>query len=239
MASKSLSVDNRNFDISYDIVNPSGTKDIIFLHGWGSNKEIMKNVFSPFLKDFRHIYIDLPGFGKSPNDKELTTNDYVKITDEFLKLLNSSKDIIAGHSYGGKVSTLLNPKNLVLLSTAGIIEEKELSVKLKIKSAKFFNALGLGKITKKFRSSDVNQMNEGMYATFKNVVNEDFTSNFANFKNNALIFWGEKDTATSLESGKKISSLIDNSTFISYDGDHYFFAKNAKDICERIENGIL
>jgi len=239
VASKSLSVDNRNFDISYDIVNPSGTKDIIFLHGWGSNKEIMKNVFSPFLKDFRHIYIDLPGFGKSPNDKELTTNDYVKITDEFLKLLNSSKDIIAGHSYGGKVSTLLNPKNLVLLSTAGIIEEKELSVKLKIKSAKFFNALGLGKITKKFRSSDVNQMNEGMYATFKNVVNEDFTSNFANFKNNALIFWGEKDTATSLESGKKISSLIDNSTFISYDGDHYFFAKNAKDICERIENGIL
>ena len=239
MASKSLNVDNRNFDISYDIVNPSGTKDIIFLHGWGSNKEIMKNVFSPFLKDFRHIYIDLPGFGKSPNDKELTTNDYVKITDEFLKLLNSSKDIIAGHSYGGKVSTLLNPKNLVLLSTAGIIEEKELSVKLKIKSAKFFNALGLGKITKKFRSSDVNQMNEGMYATFKNVVNEDFTSNFANFKNNALIFWGEKDTATSLESGKKISSLIDNSTFISYDGDHYFFAKNAKDICERIENGIL
>jgi len=239
VASKSLSVDNRNFDISYDIVNPSCTKDIIFLHGWGSNKEIMKNVFSPFLKDFRHIYIDLPGFGKSPNDKELTTNDYVKITDEFLKLLNSSKDIIAGHSYGGKVSTLLNPKNLVLLSTAGIIEEKELSVKLKIKSAKFFNALGLGKITKKFRSSDVNQMNEGMYATFKNVVNEDFTSNFANFKNNALIFWGEKDTATSLESGKKISSLIDNSTFISYDGDHYFFAKNAKDICERIENGIL
>ncbi|QKJ22335.1 alpha/beta fold hydrolase [Poseidonibacter lekithochrous] len=239
MASKSLKVDNRNFDISYEIVNPSGKKDIIFLHGWGSNKDIMKNVFAPFLKDFRHIYIDLPGFGKSPNSIELTTNDYVKITDEFLKLLNSTKDVIAGHSYGGKVSTLLNPKNLVLLSSAGILEEKELSVKLKIKSAKFFNALGLGKITKKFRSEDVNKMNEGMYATFKNVVNEDFTSNFANYKNNALIFWGEKDTATSLESGKKISSLIDNSTFISYDGDHYFFAKNAKDICERIENGIL
>lgn len=239
MASKSLKVDNRNFDISYEIINPSAKKDIIFLHGWGSNKDIMKNVFSPFLKEFRHIYIDLPGFGKSPNTFELTTSDYVKITDEFLKLLNSTKDVIAGHSYGGKVSTLLNPKNLVLLSSAGILEEKELSVKVKIKAAKFFNALGLGKVTKKFRSGDVNKMNEGMYATFKNVVNEDFTSNFENFKNNALIFWGEKDTATSLESGKKISSLINNSTFISYDGDHYFFAKNAKDICERIENGIL
>ncbi len=239
MASKSLIVDNKTFDISYEIVNTSGKKDIIFLHGWGSNKDIMKNVFSPFLKDFRHIYIDLPGFGKSPNESELKTEDYVKITEEFLYLLNSTKDVIAGHSYGGKVATLLNPKNLVLLSSAGILEEKSCKVKSKIVIAKIFNALGLNTITKMFRSADVNTMNEGMYATFKNVVNEDFSSKFENYKNNALIFWGQKDTATSLESGKKIASLINTSTFISYDGDHYFFVKNAKDITERIENGIL
>jgi len=239
LASKSLIVDNKAFDISYEIVNAMCKKDIVFLHGWGSNKDIMKNVFSPFLKNFRHIYIDLPGFGKSPNEYELHTEDYVKITDEFLSLLNSTKDVIAGHSYGGKVATLLNPKNLVLLSSAGILEEKSFKVKVKITIAKFFNALGLSKITKIFRSSDVNTMNEGMYATFKNVVNEDFTKSFENYKNNALIFWGEKDTATSLESGKKIATLIASSTFMSYDGDHYFFAKNAKDITERIENGIL
>ncbi len=193
MASKSIVVDNKKFDISYEIINPSAKIDFVVLHGWGgSNKEIMKNSFSSFLKDFRHIYIDLPGFGKSSNDYELTTKEYVKITDEFLKLLNSTKDIIAGHSYGGKVATLLNPKNLVLLSSAGILEEKPLDVKLKIKSAKLFNSLGLGKITKAFRSNDVNQMSEEMYATFKNVVNEDFTQNFASFKNNALIFGGRK-----------------------------------------------
>ncbi|KAB7885133.1 alpha/beta fold hydrolase [Poseidonibacter ostreae] len=239
MASKSLTVDNKTFDISYEILNASCKKDIIFLHGWGSNKDIMKNVFSPFLKDFRHIYIDLPGFGKSPNEYELKTEDYVKITNEFLTLLNSTKDVIAGHSYGGKVATSLNPKNLVLLSSAGILEEKSCAVKAKIAFAKFFNALGLGKITKMFRSSDVSSMNEGMYATFKNVVNEDFSNSFKNYKNNALIFWGEKDSATSLESGKKIASLINSSTFISYDGDHYFFVKNAKDIAKRVENGIL
>ena len=238
MATKNLIVDNKNFDISYEIVNPTCTKDIIFLHGWGSNKDIMKNVFAPYLKDFRHIYIDLPGFGKTANKYELTTNDYVKITDEFLKLLNSSKDVIAGHSYGGKVATLLNPRNLVLLSSAGILEEKPFDVKLKIALSKFFNKLGLNKITKSFRSKDVNTMSENMYETFKNVVNEDFSSHFSNFSNNALIFWGKEDTATSLESGKKISTLIKKSTFISYDADHYFFVKNVKDISERIENGI-
>ena len=62
MATKNLIVDNKIFDISYEIVNPTAKKDIVFLHGWGSNKDIMKNVFSPYLKDFRHIYIDLPGF---------------------------------------------------------------------------------------------------------------------------------------------------------------------------------
>jgi predicted alpha/beta-fold hydrolase len=239
LASKSLIVDNKNFDISYEIVNPSCTKDIVFLHGWGSNKDIMKNVFAPFFKDFRHIYIDMPGFGKSANNYALTTNDYAKIVDEFLKLLNSRKDVIVGHSYGGKVSTLLNPTNLVLLSSAGILEEKSFDVKFKIAIAKFFNKLGLRNITKLFRSKDVNTMSESMYETFKNVINEDFSSHFSNFQNNALIFWGEKDTATSLSSGKKIASLIKKSTFISYDDDHFFFVRNGKDISERIENGIL
>lgn len=239
MASKSFIVDNKKFEISYEIVNASAKKDFIVLHGWGSNKQLMKTAFSPYLKEFRHIYIDLPGFGKSSNDYELKTSDYVKIIEQFLKLLNSSKDLIAGHSYGGKVATSLNPKNLVLLSSAGILEEKSFKVKLKIFFAKLFNNLGLKSFTKVFRSKDVEQMSENMYATFKNVVNEDYTQEFASFKNKAFIFWGEKDTATSLESGKKIASLMDNSTFISYDGDHYFFAKNAKDITKRIENGIL
>jgi pimeloyl-ACP methyl ester carboxylesterase len=239
LATKNLIVDNKNFDISYEIVNPTAKKDIVFLHGWGSNKDIMKNVFSPYLKDFRHIYIDLPGFGKSLNNYVLTTQDYAKIVDEFLKLLSSSKDIIAGHSYGGKVAVLLNPKNLVMLSSAGILEKKPFDVKVKIFFAKLFNALGLRGITKRFRSKDVNTMSENMYATFKNVVNEDFSLYFSNFSNNALVFWGEKDTATSLESGKKMASLLKKSTFTSYDGDHYFFAKNAKNISERIENGIL
>ncbi len=238
MATKNLIVDNKIFDISYEIVNPREQKDIIFLHGWGSNKELMKNIFSPYLKNYRHIYIDFPGFGNSENKYALKTNDYVKITEEFLKLINSSKEVIVGHSYGGKVATLLNPKNLVLLSSAGILEEKSFQVKFKITITKFFNLFGLKKFTKIFRSEDVNQMSEHMYETFKNVVNEDFSIHFSNFSNNTLIFWGEKDTATSLESGKKIASLIKKSSFISYDGDHYFFIKNVRDITKRMENGI-
>ena len=238
MAVKNLVVEDKIFELSYEIVNPTKTKDILFLHGWGSNKDVMKTAFSNYLKDFRHIYIDMPGFGKTQNSYVLTTSDYSKAVKEFLKSLNSNCIAIVGHSFGGKVATLLNPENLVLLSSAGILEQKSAKVKIKIFFAKLLNSLGLRNLTKTFRSKDVEKISENMYSTFKNVVNEDFSSNFKAFQNNAFIFWGENDTATSLESGKKIAELIKKSSFTSYVGDHYFFLKHAQNISKRVEDGI-
>lgn len=242
MALKTVEYNQKSFEIVYEIVNPNASSIIVFLHGWGSNKEIMKQAFASKLSNFKHIYIDMPGFGKSNNEYILTTRDYSNIVFKFLEKITStpiSELAIAGHSFGGKVATLLNPKHLILLSTAGILEEKPLDVKLKIKLAKIFNFLGLRQITKLFRSKDVHQMNQGMYETFKNVVNEDFTQAFKNYSGKAFIFWGKEDTATSLSSGEKIHTLIQNSEFVSYNGDHYFFIKNANDITQRLENGIL
>jgi pimeloyl-ACP methyl ester carboxylesterase len=225
-------INNRSneFNISYDIVNPKNEETIVFLHGWGSNKNIMKQAFSSYCKNKKHIYIDMPGFGNSSNEIELHTKDYALIMKEFFNSLNINPDIIAGHSFGGKVATLLKPELLVLLSTAGIIQEKSAKVKLKIKMAKIFNMLGLSNITKSFRSDDVNNMSENMYKTFKNVVDEDFSEIFENYDKKTKIFWGKDDTATSLQSGQTINRLIKDSEFKAYDGDHYFFLKHSKDI---------
>jgi len=238
MAVKQITYDNKSFAINYEIINNSKEKTIVFLHGWGSNKEVMKSSFSSFLQDFRHIYIDMPGFGKSSNEYVLTTTDYANIINEFLKNENSVK-AIAGHSFGGKVATLMQPKNLILLSSAGIIEEKASKVKFKIALVKVFKSIGIGSLTKMLRSKDVNKMSQNMYETFKNVVDEDFSEYFKTYKNNALIFWGEQDNATSLESGKKIAALIKDSKFYSYNSDHYFFMKHANDITTKIKNGLL
>lgn len=239
MALKSILVEGKNFDISYEILNKSASKDLIILHGWGVNKDLMKNIFSSTLKNYRHIYIDLPGFGKSSNDYVLDVYFYAKIINEFLKICSFSKFAIMGHSYGGKVATLLNPDNLILLSSAGIIEEKSFSVKCKIKLAKVFSFFGLKKITKLFRSNDVEKMSENMYETFKNAISEDLEEEFKSYCGKALIFWGKKDTATSLSSGEKIASLIKNSYFKAYDGDHFFFTQVKKDIEKEINNAIL
>ena len=239
MAIREIKIENKKFEIAYDIVNPSYEKNIIFLHGWGSNKEIMK-CFKDAFPNFRHIYIDMPGFGKSSNDYILTTEDYSKITDKFLNELNIGKDIIIGHSFGGKVATLLKPKLLVLLASAGIIMPKPLSVKLKIKTYKLLKSLGLGKFRKYFVSQDAKEMKENMYETFKNVVDENFSEIFKNYNGKVLIFGGREDTAVPSEAVKKQSELFDSKN-IMLNGGHYFFFNDKDAIKNReiIENEIL
>jgi len=221
VAVKKIEIDKKNFDISYEIINPQNKTNIIFLHGWGSNKEIMK-CFSQNFKDFRHIYIDMPGFGKTPNPYILNTNDYAKIVDKFLKEIKISKDIIVGHSFGGKVATLLQPDLLVLLSSAGIVIPKPINVKIKIKFYKLLKKLGLSKFRDFFVSNDVKGMSENMYETFKNVVDEDFSSFFKNYQGKVLIFGGKDDKDVPVEAIKKQEKLFNNKAFL-LEGNHYFF----------------
>jgi len=239
MALKSFQHDQHTYSIAYEIVNPTAKHDIIILHGWGSSKEIMKQAFEPYMGRFRHIYIDLPGFGGSINHTVLDTTEYARILEAFFELIAAKKEIIVGHSFGGKVATLLNPDLLVLLSSAGISVPKPLKIKMKIKLTKFANALGIKKLGKLFRAKDAKALNTLMYETFKKVVDEDFTDEFKSFHNKALICWGEDDTATPLLSGQKISNLIDKNRFTVYQGDHFFFINRAKSIASEIEEEYL
>lgn len=239
MAVKSIQYNQNTIDVSYEIVNPNAKVDFIVLHGWGSNKKLMKNVFSEYMDSFRHIYIDLPGFGNSTCNTPLKTIDYARVVELLMIHLNASKDIILGHSFGGKVALLLEPKVLVLVASAGIYIPKPLKVRVKIALFKIFKVFGLSKFREFFVAQDAKQLSKHMYETFKNVVNEDFSHEFAEFGGKALLCWGKEDTATPLSSAKKIDSLIKDSTLKVYDGDHYFFMKNGADISKHIETAFL
>jgi pimeloyl-ACP methyl ester carboxylesterase len=236
MAIKEIYYGGNSFIINYNILNQSSTRDILFLHGWGSDQKVSMSGFSNTLESFRHIYVDMPGFGKSKNDQVLTTYDYYKIMVEFLKSIGSRVDIIVGHSFGGKVATLLNPKLLVLLSSAGIVPQKSFKVRFKIKLFKLFKSIGLGSLYSVFASNDVKGMSSNMYQTFKNVVDEVFNEEFKKYSGKALIFWGKDDKDTPISSAYKIDSLIADSKLYKLDGEHYFFLDrdNADFIAKKI-----
>ena len=234
MALKEIIYNNQPFRLSYELVNPTQKESLLILHGWGSNKEIMKQAFSKMLSEYKHIYLDMPGFGNSSNEMILNTEDYGKIVKLFLEALGIHPKISMGHSFGGKVATLLGTPCLVLLSSAGVVTEKPWSVKVKIATFKLLKPLGIKKLRDIFRSADVQGMSHEMYETFKNVVDEDFEHEFARSRSKALCFWGKEDTATPLYTGEKIAGLIPDSKFFPLDGDHYFFLKHSNFIAQTI-----
>jgi pimeloyl-ACP methyl ester carboxylesterase len=234
MASKEIYYKNRLFNISYDIINPTQNRSIVVLHGWGSNKEIMKRSFAKELKEYRHIYIDLPGFGKSSSGMVLQSSDYASIVELFLGQINSRVEIAMGHSFGGKVATLLGTPYLVLLSSSGILVPKPLSIRLKIALFKALKPIGIQRLRGLFVSSDAKRMSYEMYETFKNIVDEEFEHNFSQSQSKTLLFWGKSDTATPLYTAEKISTLIKDNQLYPLDGDHFFFVNHREFISKTI-----
>jgi pimeloyl-ACP methyl ester carboxylesterase len=236
MAVKEITYKNKRLKLGYDIVNPNSDIGILVLHGWGSSRDIMKKLFKDSFGDYRQTYLDLPGFGNSSSgDLVLTSQDYAYIVKIFLRAVGLKPTAIIGHSFGGKVATLLNPDILVLLSSAGIRVEKPLAVKAKIALFKFLKSIGLSDTFRgMFVADDAKGMSQSMYETFKSVVDEDFEKIFSNYRGRALIFWGKDDTATPPFTGEKIASLIQNSKFYLLDGDHYFFINHKELIAEKI-----
>jgi len=233
LAKREIKYGENRFELAYEIKNLDKQRTILFLHGWGSNKEVMQSAFKERFEDFRHIYLDMPGFGKSTCAAPLKTKDYAAITEEFLSGLNINPDIIIGHSFGGKVATLLGPKLLVLLSSAGIVWKKPFKIRAKIAIFKLLKPFG--RFRNFFVSQDVRGMDEVMYKTFKNVVDEDFEKVFENYEGNAVLFWGKDDSATPLKSGEKIDGLIKESSLHIFEGDHYFFLKKGLEIEKKVK----
>lgn len=238
MAMAKVKSNGVEYMLNYELLHQNSSELLLILHGWGASKELMKKAFESEFKDFCHLYIDLPGFGKSSIQTPLRSKDYVLIVSEFLKQKEFLPTIIIGHSFGAKIATLLSKefalKSLVLLSSAGIIWQKSFKVRAKIALFKRLKGLGFHRFGSFFASKDVKGMSKTMYETFKNVVDEDFSDIFSKVVCKTLIFWGQNDTATPLKSGEKIHTLIKNSKFYVLNGDHFFFLQNAPFIAEQV-----
>ena len=87
-------------------------KDVVLLHGWGQNIEMMKPL-ADGLEDFcRCTIIDLPGFGESSEPLEsLSIYEYTEVIEKLLKELNIVNPIIIGHSFGGRIAIIYASRN--------------------------------------------------------------------------------------------------------------------------------
>ena len=62
-------------DININYIQYGEGKDIVLLHGWGQNIEMMKPLGDPLSNKYKITIIDFPGFGESEEPKTAWTID--------------------------------------------------------------------------------------------------------------------------------------------------------------------
>lgn len=229
-------------------------KPLVFLHGWGSNLQAFTRIQEYFTPGFHIFAIDLPGMGKSQEPNEVWgVEEYTQFIEEFFRIKNISNPILAGHSYGGRISILYASRNpvlkLILIDSAGIKPSRPLKYYLKVysyKAAKKALPLLIGRkkaeeimenYRKKAGSTDYNNASGVMRNILVKSVNEDLKSVMPSIQAPTLLIWGENDTATPVSDGKTMEKLIPNAGLVVLkSAGHFSFVEKLHDFLIILNN---
>ena len=121
-------------NIHYEIVG-SGNP-IVFLHGWGANKDLMQPLVSLFSRQYQCVNLDLFGFGSTDEIKDyLNFDDYVEYFHLFLMEHQLENPILIAHSFGARLAILYANRYpvsaLILTGAAGL--KSKLTIKKRMK----------------------------------------------------------------------------------------------------------
>ena len=193
-------------------------KDILLLHGWGQNIEMMKPLGDLFSDHYRITIIDFPGFGLSDEPNfSWDVGDYALMLKELIKELKIKKPIIMGHSFGGRVAIRYaadNPvKKLVLFGSPCVRSDKKIPLNVRVlKSMK--KLPGMNNIAEHMKkhigSRDYKAASKTMREVLVNTVNEDLSEYAKKIKVPSLLIWGENDLEAPVEDAKKLENLLDD-----------------------------
>lgn len=209
-------------------------KDIILLHGWGQNIEMMKPIGDNLAENFKITIIDFPGFGESEEPKEAwNISMYAEMLGELVKKLNIKKPIIMGHSFGGRVAIRYSANNpiekLVLFGSPCIRIQQKQPLKVQIlKKIKTLPGMEkIGEYMKKYIGSrDYKAASPMMRQILVNTVNEDLSNYAKKIEEPTILVWGEDDTEAPVLEAKMLESIMPDAALIILPGTHYAYLEN-------------
>jgi pimeloyl-ACP methyl ester carboxylesterase len=205
-------------------------QDLVILHGWGRSIgewfPIAKNLLG-----YRVTLIDLPGFGASEDlSYPLDTYGYTHVVLKCIKKLNIERCILMGHSFGGRIATILAAKHSnvvsqIILVDAGGIEIKSVSTRLRILLYKMFlkplKRIIPTSIKRFFGSSDYKRISGNLQKSFVKIVNQDLRYLFPSIQQPVIVLWGSADEVLPVEYVKIYQKLVPRVvTRIIWGADH-------------------
>ena len=221
-------------------------KDILLLHGWGQNIEMMKFLGDAFQDRFRITILDFPGFGESEEPpRAWSISDYSLLIEELVRRLKIKKPIIMGHSFGGRVAIHYSSNHpiekLVLFGSPCVRLQKSMPLSTRIlKKLKTLPGLdSIGEYMKKYIGSrDYRTASPVMRETLVQVVNEDLTSYAKQIEEPTLLIWGDQDTEAPVDEAKILEGMMCDAALIVLHGTHYAYIENLPLVINILNNFI-
>ena len=168
-----------------------------------------------------------------------------RYADFFCKLMEAleiKRATLIGHSYGGRIiiklaareSLPFEIKNIVLIESAGIMPKRSLKQRYNIKKYKVIKKIVSVRLIyalfpeliddwrSQQGSADYRNASPMMRQCMVMAVNEDLTDLLPCIKQDTLLIWGDKDTATPLSDGKLMEEKIAGSGLCVLEGCGHF-----------------
>ncbi len=237
-----MKINVKDVDINY--IQYGEGKDILLLHGWGQNIEMMRFLGDNFSSKFRVTILDLPGFGESGEPTyDWSISDYSDMLEIFVNKLNIKKPIIIGHSFGGRLAIRYSSNHpiekLVLLGAPCIRVETKLPLYIKIlkylKTLPFLDSFG--EYMKKYIGSrDYKAASPIMRKVLVNTVNEDLSNYAKQIEEPTLLIWGDRDTEAPVEEAKELEKIMIDAALIILPGSHYAYIENLQQVVNILNN---
>lgn len=229
-----MKIKMKEIEVNY-IQYGSGKKDIVLLHGWGQNIEMMQPLGDPFCEEYRITILDLPGFGKSTEPPTAwNIYEYSDFLGDFLAKLNVTCPILMGHSFGGRISICYaathDVEKVVLFGAPCIRKQQAPSRKEKLfKRLKKVPGLNfVAEYAKKYIGSrDYKAASPIMRETLVKVVNEDLSASAKQIKVPTLLIWGDQDREAPVEEARELEGILQDAGLIVFPGcSHYAYLEN-------------
>ena len=231
-----------NTDVNY--IQYGEGKDIVLLHGWGQNIEMMMPIGNALKTKYRITILDLPGFGESSEPPfAWSIDDYLIMLEELLEKLKIKKPIIMGHSFGGRLAIRYSSENPVekLILFGSPVRPQKRTDSFKVKILKKMKSLpgmnNIGEYMKKYIGSrDYKNASPTMRKILVNVVNKDLSNYARKIKAPTLLIWGDNDTEAPIEDAKLLESIMLDAGLIILRGTHYAYLENLPQIITILHN---
>jgi len=241
-----------------EISGESSSRHILFLHGWGGNRESLRGIATLFQHTHRVHLFDLPGFGEAPPPPGgWGTIEYADLVQQYILDKVEGTVVLVGHSFGGRVSIRLAARrlsqirDLVLLGVPGLPQPALSQASLRrswIRALRrtvfalkpIIGDRGVRWHTDRFGSKDY-QAAGVLRPVLIKTVNEDLTESAKSIACPVLLVWGTDDAETPVWLAKRYADLLGDRatlTLLPHKDHHLYTGTGAHLIGEKMRTWL-